>query len=89
MRKWGRERERKRAQRERKGAARERGRGQRKMRERAMGSDTYIWDKSYSILAFVNLTVTKLYTVRLNPNYFCVRFVLLLYRNKAKTIIYS
>ena len=82
-----RERERKRAQRERKGAARERGRGQRKMRERAMGSDTYIWDKS--ILAFVNLTVTKLYTVRLNPSYFCVRFVLLLYRNKAKTIIYS
>ena len=49
MRKWGRKRERKRAQRERKGAARERGRGQRKMRERAMGSDTYIWDKSYSI----------------------------------------
>ena len=85
MRKWGRERERKRAQ----GAARERGRGQRKMRERAMGSDTYIWDKSYSILAFVNLTVTKLYTVRFNPNYFCVRFVLLLYRNKAKRIIYS
>ena len=65
-----RERERKRAQRERKGAARERGRGQRKMRERAMGSDTYIWDK-YSILAFVNLTVTKLYTVRLNPSEIC------------------
>ena len=49
MRKWSRERERKRAHRDRKGAARERGRGQRKMRERAMGSDTYIWDKSYSI----------------------------------------
>ena len=84
-----REREEEGTEREEGGSERERKGAEKDERERAMGSDTYIWDKSYSILAFVNLTVTKLYTVRLNPSYFCVRFVLLLYRNNAKTIIYS